>query len=55
MTQRRTCQFDLFPSNDAPPALPAAIEQEALALLVQLLQSMIPVVQSEVANEQDHR
>jgi hypothetical protein len=54
VTQRRICQFDLFQSNDPLPPLPATVEEEAFALLVQLLQSMIPVMESEVADEQDH-
>lgn len=33
--------------------LPTAIEAEAFALLVQLLQSMIPVMEREVGDEQD--
>lgn len=52
--QRRTCQFDLFQSNETPPALPAVIEEKAFALLVQLLQSMIPIIESKVTDEQDH-
>lgn len=54
MTQRRICQFDLFQSDALPQALPLEIEEEAFALLVQLLQSMIPVMEAEVADEQDH-
>lgn len=53
MTQRRICQFDLFQSNDPPPVLPSAIEADAFALLVQLLQSMIPIMEREVGDEQD--
>jgi hypothetical protein len=33
--------------------MPLAIEQEVFALLVQLLQIMIPVVEAEVLDEQD--
>jgi hypothetical protein len=33
--------------------MPLAIEQEVFALLVQLLQAMIPVVEAEVLDEQD--
>lgn len=53
MTQRSTCQFDLFQSNEPPLVLPTAIEAEAFALLTQLLQSMIPVMEREVGDEQD--
>jgi hypothetical protein len=54
VTQRRVCQFDLFQSIDPPGTLPAALQEETLALLVQLMHSMIAVVEAEVANEQDH-
>jgi hypothetical protein len=54
VTQRRICQFDLFQSIDPPHALPAAIEEESFALLVQLMQSMIAVIEAEGADEQDH-
>ncbi len=54
MSQRRICQFDLFQSIDPPRTIPAAVQEETLALLVQLMQSMIAVVEAEVADEQDH-
>lgn len=53
MTQRRACQFDLFQNIDPPRNLPAPVSEEALALLVQLLHSMIPAIETEVSNEQD--
>ena len=53
MTQRRPCQFDLFLDIDPPRTLPAAIAEETLALVVQLLQSMIAVIETEVGDEQD--
>jgi hypothetical protein len=54
VTPRKTCQFDLFPNTDASPPLPVAIEVEVFALLVQLLQLMIPVLAREGSDEQDH-
>ncbi len=53
MTPRQARQGDLFRSIDPPPMLPAEIQEETLALLVQLLQSMIAVIETEVAHEQD--
>ncbi len=55
MRQQRTRQVDLFQDSDPPQALPSAIEEEVLGLLVQMLQSMIPIVADEVADDQDHR
>jgi len=52
--RRKTCQFDLFPSTDASPPLPAAIEEAVLALLVQWFQTMMPVLAREGSDEQDH-
>jgi hypothetical protein len=52
---QRARQIDLFQDTDAPQALPGAIEEEVFSLLVQMLQTMIPVVTAEVADEQDHR
>ena len=52
--RRKTCQFDLFPSTDSSPPLPAAIEEEVFALLVQWFQTMIPVLAREESDEQDH-
>ncbi|MGB5062851.1 hypothetical protein [Ferrovibrio sp.] len=54
MTPRKTHQFDLFQNTDAAPPLPVAIEAEVFALLVQLLQLMIPILAREVDHEQDH-
>lgn len=53
MTQRRASQFDLFENIDPPRTLPAAISEETFTLLVQLLHSMIPVIETEVSDEQD--
>lgn len=53
MTRRETHQCDLFPDNEASP-LPAAIEEEVFALLIQWLQAMIPILTPEVNDEQDH-
>lgn len=55
MRQQRARQIDLFQDTDARPALSAAIEEEVFALLVQMLQSMIPVLTAEAADEQDHQ
>jgi len=54
VTPRKTHQFDLFPNTDASPPLPVAIEAEVFALLVQLLQLMMPVLAREGSDEQDH-
>jgi hypothetical protein len=54
VTPRKTHQFDLFQNTDASPPLPVAIEAEVLALLVQWLQLMIPILAREVDHEQDH-
>jgi hypothetical protein len=51
--QRTAQQIDLFGKSEPPQAMPLAIEQEVFALLVQLLQAMIPVVEAEVRDEQD--
>lgn len=53
VTQRRPNQFDLFENIDPPGTLPTAISEESFMLLVQLLHSMIPVIETEVGNEQD--
>jgi hypothetical protein len=53
VTERRARQIDLFQDSDPPRGIPAAIEQEVLELLVQLVQSMIPIVEAEAADEQD--
>ena len=55
MRQQTTRQADLFQDTHPPQALPAGIEEEVLGLLVQMLQSMIPVLAAEVADDQDHR
>jgi hypothetical protein len=51
--QRRARQVDLFGKVEPPQAMPLAIEQEVFALLVQLLQIMLPAVEAEVLDEQD--
>jgi hypothetical protein len=51
--QRRARQVELFGKVEPPQAMPLAIEQELFALLVQLLRTMIPVVEAEVLDEQD--
>jgi hypothetical protein len=52
--QRRVRQIELFETNHPPLVIPPAIEQEAFDLLVQLVQAMIPLVETEVRDEQDH-
>lgn len=54
MPQRRVCQFDLFQNIDPPRELPQPIQEESFALLVQLMQAMIPVIEAEAADDQDH-
>ncbi len=54
MTRRETHQFDLFPKADSSPPLPTAVEEAAFALLVQWLQTMIPILAREESDEQDH-
>jgi hypothetical protein len=51
--ERRARQIDLFQDIDPPQGIPAAIEQEVFGLLVQLVESMIPIVKAEAADEQD--
>ena len=55
MRQQRARQIDLFQDTEAPPALSSAIQEEVFAVLVQMLQSMIPVLTVEAADEQDHQ
>jgi hypothetical protein len=43
----------LFGKIEPSQAMALATEQEVMALLVQLLQTMIPVVEAEVLDEQD--
>jgi hypothetical protein len=47
-------QVDLFATIDPPAVIPPVIEQEAFELLVQLVRMMIPVIEAEVLDEQDH-
>jgi hypothetical protein len=54
VTRRETHQFDLFPKADSSPPLPTAVEEAAFALLVQWLQTMIPILAREESDEQDH-
>jgi hypothetical protein len=53
--ERRARQIDLFQDLDPPQGIPVAIEQDVFDLLVQLIQSMIPIVKAEGADEQDLR
>jgi hypothetical protein len=47
-------QVELFAAIDPPSVIPPAIEQEAFELLVQLMRTMIPAIEAEVLDEQDH-
>lgn len=55
VTARSTqVQLDLLHTQTAP-VLPPTIEAEARALLVQWLEGLIPAIEREVRDEQDHR
>jgi hypothetical protein len=47
-------QVDLFATIDTPAVIPPATDQEAFELLVQLVCTMIPAIEAEVLDEQDH-
>jgi hypothetical protein len=51
--QRRSRQLGLFEPIPTSRTIPQPIEDEVLGLLVQLLESMIPVIEKEARDEQD--
>jgi hypothetical protein len=54
MTPRPARQLPLLEPS-VPSPLPEDVEAKARALLVELLTAMIPILEQEVRDEQDHR